>query len=347
MLVFWARKHAALTGAAAFLLALAGVAGAVDVVSPEIVAVLPHDDQAFTQGLLLHDGSFYESTGLVGRSTLRQVTPATGVVVRSVPLPATEFGEGLALVGDRLLQLTWQDGVAHEYRLSDFSEIQQFEYEGEGWGLCFDGQRLVMSDGSSELFFRDPTTFELLGSVTVTLDGEAIDRLNELSCVAELVYANVWQTDQILRLDPNTGQVATLIDASGLLTSEQARAADVLNGVAFARDTGHFFITGKLWPSMFEVRFPFEPGSLQTRTGESGGDASAVADGSASSTDRPIVAQHSMLRRAESSGCSTARVPVRTNPLGWLGVLLSCSLWIGRRRCVFSVVHFNGSHFRT
>lgn len=225
---------------------------------PVVVAEFPHDPEAFTQGLLLHDGWFYESTGLRGRSTVRRVEPTTGRVDTVVALPDSDFGEGLARVDERLIQLTWQENIAYVYDLSTLTEVARFEYGGEGWGLCFDGTRLVMSDGSSSLFFRDADSFEQLGVVTVTRDGAPVDRLNELECVDGLVFANVWQTDEIVRIDPETGQVLTRIDASGLLSAEEARLADVLNGIAHDPVSGNFFITGKLWPRLFEVRLDVE-----------------------------------------------------------------------------------------
>lgn len=230
---------------------------------PRVLAKHPHDPAAFTQGLLVFDGDFFESTGLYGESTLRRVEIETGSVLTSLELDESEFGEGLARVDDRLIQLTWQEGVAHSYALDDFEPQESFSYDGEGWGLCFDGEVLVMSDGSSELFFRDPTTFELLGVVPVTLDGQPVAMLNELECVGGQVYSNVWQTDRILRIDKTSGEVVAVIDASGLLSEQEAGAADVLNGIAYDPERHHFFITGKLWPWVFEVELdrPEESGS--------------------------------------------------------------------------------------
>ncbi|MCP3978762.1 MAG: glutaminyl-peptide cyclotransferase [bacterium] len=220
---------------------------------------MPHDKQSFTQGLLLYEGFFYESAGLYGESDVRKVDPATGFVLQSVDLPSSEFGEGLARVGDELIQLTWQENVAHRWTVDGLSDIGSFSYGGQGWGLCHDGSRLVMSNGSNTLFFRDPQTFALEGQVTVTVDGSPIDRLNELECVGDLVYANVWLTDTILRIDPSSGAVLTSIDASGLLTPAEETKADVLNGIAFDPSTHRFFLTGKLWPKVFEVEFDFNP----------------------------------------------------------------------------------------
>ena len=215
----------------------------------------PHDPTAFTQGLVLSDGRLYESTGRYGQSTLREVEPRTGDVLRSVTIDDRYFGEGIAVADDRVIQLTWQEHTALVYRLSDFHQMATFEYDTEGWGLCDDGARLVMSDGTDQLYFRDRATFALLGTVTVTNEGEPIDQLNELECVGGLVYANVFLTETIVRIDPSSGRVNAVIDASGLLTDAEAVDADVLNGIAYDDTAGTFLLTGKLWPSLFEVRF--------------------------------------------------------------------------------------------
>lgn len=231
-------------------------ARAVPNVSPVVQQTYPHDPQAFTQGLLFSGGQLYESTGLYGHSSLRRVELNSGTVKQVVSLGATEFGEGLALVDNRLVQLTWKSGVAHVYDLDSFALQKSFDYSGEGWGLCYDGQRLVMSDGTSSLFFRNPTTFEMTGSVAVTRDGSSVRQLNELECVNGWVYANIWQTKQIVKIDPATGNVAATITVDGLLTTDEAANADVLNGIAYLPDNGRFYITGKLWPKLFEVDFP-------------------------------------------------------------------------------------------
>ena len=245
-------------------------------VRPEIVATHPHDPQAFTQGLLLHQGKLYESTGLLGRSSLRRVVVATGAVEKSTSLAADLFGEGLALVGDRLIQLTWQNHVALSYDL-EFNALGRFDYTGEGWGLCYDGARLVMSNGSSRLLFRNPTTFAVTGEVEVRGASGPVANLNELECVGSFVYANVWQTNSIVHIDPASGDVLHVVDASGLLSPTEAAGVDVMNGIAFDPASGHFFITGKLWPKLFEVRFAFEPAD----GGAGGANGSAGRTGSA------------------------------------------------------------------
>jgi glutaminyl-peptide cyclotransferase len=193
------------------------------------------------------------------------VNPETGEVIRQIDVPNV-FGEGLALVDARLIELTWTEGTAFVYDVTTFEALGSFTYEGEGWGLCYDGERLVMSDGSANLLFRDPDTFELIGQVPVTYLDQPVVNLNELECVGGDVYANVWLTDTIMRIDATTGNVTGFIDASGLLTEEERNAAGhngVLNGIAYVPEEDVFFITGKLWPHLFEVRFvPIEEGAV-------------------------------------------------------------------------------------
>lgn len=221
----------------------------------EVVATHPHDVTAFTQGLLVHGDSIYESTGLNGRSSVRQVELGSGRVLRSTPLPRELFGEGLAQVEDRLVQLTWTSGIARIYQLDTLELVGEWRYSGEGWGLCHDGNRFVMSNGSTRLTFRDESTFAETGSVEVKLDGQPLDELNELECVNGRVYANVWRTDSIAEIDSATGNVTAWIDASGLLTPAERNQADVLNGIAWDESRQAFLVTGKLWPRLFEVRF--------------------------------------------------------------------------------------------
>lgn len=226
-------------------------------IEPEVVARFPHDRGAFTQGLLLAQGKLYESTGLYGRSSLREVDPDSGEVIRIRHLPPQLFGEGLALVDDRLIQLTWRSGVALIYDRETFEPLGSFAYEGEGWGLCFDGSELWMSDGSATLTARDPRTFDSLRRVRVTSRGEPVTRLNELECVDGRIYANVWQSDRIVRIDKSTGKVDAEIDARDLLPPEEraALSADaVLNGIAYDPGSGLFLVTGKLWPVLLSVR---------------------------------------------------------------------------------------------
>ena len=220
----------------------------------------PHDPKAFTQGLLWKDGKLFESTGLNGKSTLREVSLNSGVVDRKVDIDAKYFAEGLAWVPteSHYVQLTWLKGKALVWNES-FEKVKELEYKGQGWGLCFDGSHLVMSDGSATLTFRDPTTFEKVRSVQVSADGRSQRNLNELECVKtgdkSFVYANVWQRDRIVKIDPTTGKILAKIDAKGLLSSVERRGTDVLNGIAYNPDTKRFYVTGKLWPKVFEVSF--------------------------------------------------------------------------------------------
>jgi len=227
----------------------------------EVIAERPHDPGAFTQGLqFANDGKLYESTGLVGRSSLREVTRETGAVIRQRDIPAPYFTEGIALVDDEIVQLTWQAGLAFRWDRSTFEPTGEQRYEGEGWGLCYDGRALWMSDGSATLTRRDPATFAALGSVEVRRDGEPLRRLNELECVGDDVYANVWMTDEIVRIDPRSGRVTAVIDAAPLRSSLGVLSPDaVLNGIAYDERADAFLITGKLWPKAFEVRFVTDP----------------------------------------------------------------------------------------
>jgi glutaminyl-peptide cyclotransferase len=225
---------------------------------PEVLAVWPHDPSSFTEGLLWYDGFLYESSGFYGKSNLRKVNPQTGMVLQHIDDPTTVFGEGIALDGNRLFQLTWHENIGYVYDLDTLTQVETISYEGEGWGLCFDGQYFFMSNGSAFIFKRDSKTFAILGSIQVMQNSEPITKLNELECVGNSIYANVWMTNNILRINKVTGRVIGVIDASGLLTPEeraQTGSDGVLNGIAY--DPGHavFLITGKLWPKLFEVKF--------------------------------------------------------------------------------------------
>jgi len=224
----------------------------------DVLESYPHDPEAFTQGLLLHDGALYESTGLNGRSSLRQLELNTGKVLRRVDLPPDLFGEGLALAGGKLVQLTWREGVAPTYDLATFAKNGQFTYGGEGWGLCFDGTQFIQTDGSHRLTFRDPATFAVTRQLAVTQQGQPVTELNELECVGDRVYANIWLTDRIVEISPLNGAVRATIDASGLLTPAERASLSrdaILNGIAYDPANQTFLLTGKLWPKLFRVRF--------------------------------------------------------------------------------------------
>lgn len=220
-----------------------------------VLDALPHDSSAFTQGLVLHDRVFYESTGLYGSSTVRIVDPETGEVLASVSLDDRYFGEGLEVVGSRVVQLTWKEQTAFVWETGTLEPLGTYTYDGEGWGLCAFDDRFVMSDGSSTLTFRDLDSFEVTGTVEVVMSGEPVDKLNELECVGELVYANVWFSDEIMVIASDSGTVVARVDASSLRGElSSTEGIDVLNGIAHDPDHGIFYLTGKLWPDIFEVQ---------------------------------------------------------------------------------------------
>ena len=222
----------------------------------EIIRSYPHDSAAFTQGLTVADGQLYEGTGLHGQSSLRRVDLQTGAALQRIELDGRYFGEGIAVVGDRIVQLTYQTGMGFVYDRKTFAKLREFDYKGEGWGLTYDGQRLIMSDSTETLRFWNPDTLEEVGRIRVRDGDRAIDRINEMEYVDGVLYANIWQEERIARIDPKTGVVTAWIDMSNLLTAtERSRGVDVLNGIAHDPKTGNFLITGKLWPWVFEVRF--------------------------------------------------------------------------------------------
>jgi len=220
----------------------------------EVMTTIDHDPDSFTQGLVRTGEGFFESIGLYGQSALLELDES-GAEIRRQSVDDELFAEGLELVDDQLVQLTYEAGTALIYDADSFAEIGRFSYEGEGWGLCRLGDELVMSDGSATLTRRAPDDFAPIGTVTVTLDDEPLDQLNELECVDGTVWANVWQQDIIVGIDPATGAVHSVVDASGLLDPEVAAGADVLNGIAHDPAQGTFWLTGKNWPALFEVRF--------------------------------------------------------------------------------------------
>jgi glutamine cyclotransferase len=221
----------------------------------EVVRAIPHDAAAFTQGLVFHDGFLYESTGLEGQSTLRQLEVTTGRVLRRHDLAPHIFAEGLTIWRDTLLQLTYKNRTAFAYDLRTFAPRGTFTYEGEGWGLTHDGTRLIMSDGQPELRFLDPATWRELGRVPVTERGRPVVDLNELEFIRGQVWANVWHTDRIARIDPASGRVMAWIDLTGLRPAATRQDPEsVLNGIAFDAGSDRLFVTGKLWPFLYEIR---------------------------------------------------------------------------------------------
>jgi glutamine cyclotransferase len=218
-----------------------------------VVGSWPHDPNAFTQGLIYLDGVFYESTGLNGASSVRRVDPQTGNVLQRRDLSPAYFGEGLTEFGGKLYQLTWLSQTCFVYDRATFTPLGQFSYEGEGWGITHDGRSLIMSDGTDEIRFLDPETFAERRRIRVRANGVPVVRLNELEYIKGQIYANVWLTDEIVRIDPWSGWVTGRIDLTGLLPPGTGHV-DVLNGIAYDAATDRLFLTGKLWPRVFEVR---------------------------------------------------------------------------------------------
>ena len=224
--------------------------------SYQIVHTYPHDSNAFTQGLIYVDGHLYESTGLNGKSSLRMVDLNTGAVLQKYDLPAEYFGEGLTDWGSTLIQLTWKAHKAFVYDRFSFSILRTFEYPGEGWGLTHDSTQLILSDGTSSLRFLDPKSFREPRRIRVVDEsGRAVDNLNELEFVHGEIYANIWHADKIARISPQTGKILGWIDLSGILDPRELHGGDaVLNGIAYDPAADRLFITGKLWPKLFEIK---------------------------------------------------------------------------------------------
>ncbi|MEA1941641.1 MAG: glutaminyl-peptide cyclotransferase [Pseudomonadota bacterium] len=226
----------------------------------EVVATYPHDTGAFTQGLFIHDGELFESTGQVGTSGLRRVELETGNVLQQAAIEPPYFGEGSVRLGDRIYMLSWLSQTGFVFDAESFERIGTFSYAGEGWGLTHDGTHLIVSDGTARLRRIDPQDFSPAGTIDVTLGGRPVRRLNELEWVDGEIWANVWQSAMIVRIDPDNGEVTGLIDLSDLVPDGLARSRDaVANGIAWNRDTGQIYVTGKLWPALFEIRHPDRP----------------------------------------------------------------------------------------
>jgi len=223
--------------------------------SAEIVSTHPHDAQAFTQGLFIHDGELYESTGQVGQSTLRRVDLVTGDVLQSANIHPPLFGEGSVRVGEEIFMLSWQAGIGLIFNAESFEQVDTFSYPGEGWGLTYDGTRLIMSDGTANLRFLDPVSLELTDIIQVTLNGRALDDLNELEWVDGEIWANIWQSRYIMRIDPDSGHVLGSINLAGIIPDSVAGSRDaVANGIAWNSETDQIYVTGKLWPELYEIR---------------------------------------------------------------------------------------------
>ena len=229
-------------------------------VSPyQVIRSYPHDRQAFTQGLVFDSGFFYEGTGLLGRSSLRRVELASGRILKEINLEPSYFGEGITVFGDRIVQLTWQSHLGFVYDKTSFRLLRTFAYPQEGWGVTHDGKRLIMSDGTSVLHFLDPNDYREIGTLSVHDERGPVTGLNELEYVQGLIYANVWPTDRIAIIHPRTGRVEAWLDLKGLLGTADSQGTDVLNGIAYDIRGDRLFVTGKLWPKVFEIRPAFKP----------------------------------------------------------------------------------------
>jgi glutamine cyclotransferase len=226
----------------------------IPVYSYNIVNTYPHDRNAFTEGLVFEDGFLFEGTGLLGHSTLRRVDLETGDILQIRELSDEFFGEGITIYGDEIIQLTWQSNIGFVYDKNSFELLREFNYSTEGWGITHDETRLIMSDGTSTLHFLDRQTFEEIGQLEVFDNNGPVTRLNELEYIQGEIYANVWQTDRIAIIAPETGRVIGWVDLRGLLTTEdRSEPVDVLNGIAYDADNDRLFVTGKLWLKLFEI----------------------------------------------------------------------------------------------
>ena len=226
----------------------------------EIVNTYPHDPQAFTQGLLWYDGSLYESTGQEGRSQVRRVDLETGKILKSSAIPDDQFGEGMTVLGDKMISLTWQDGIVHQWDAGSLKNIRSVSgYSGEGWGLTTHDGELYASDGSDALKVLDPNTFRVVRTIPVRMNGEPISMINELEAIDGYVFANLWTTRYIVGIDPATGNADVIIDLESLPAPQTANPDAVLNGIAWDPATRRMFVTGKLWDKLYEVRLVPKP----------------------------------------------------------------------------------------
>ena len=220
----------------------------------EIVQMYPHDSTAFTQGLLYSDGFIYEGTGLNGYSSLRQANLSTGMVTQQIELPHEYYGEGIAEVNDTIIQLTWTSKIGFIYNKTTLAYTSNFSYPFEGWGLTYDGNWLILSDGSEKLYFLDPMTFQINKQVTVRDGNNSINNINELEYVNGTIFANIWKQQEIAIIDPNTGQVKAWIDLTGIYYSPSYPTEEVLNGIAYDKINNRLFVTGKNWPTLYEIK---------------------------------------------------------------------------------------------
>ena len=252
-------------GAASQVPQAAATNGSTPAYSYEVVHTFPHDRSAFTQGLVFLDGLLYESTGLNGQSSLRKVELTSGKVLQQISISAEYFGEGIAILDGKIFHLTWQNHTGFVYDLKTFSQEMMFSYPTEGWGFATDGQSLIMSDGTDELYFLDPKTLQTQHSIRVSNQGQPVARLNELEYIKGEIFANVWGTDFVVRINPANGKVVGVINFSGLLApGDRDGHTDVLNGIAYDAAGDRLFVTGKCWPKLFEVKL--KPAGFMTNS---------------------------------------------------------------------------------
>ena len=219
-----------------------------------IVNTYPHNTESFTQGLVIDNGTLYEGTGLNGRSAISIVDITTGDTIKSEKLAGKYFGEGITIVDDKIVQLTWRAQKGFVYDKSTLKPIKTFKYQTQGWGITYDGKHIIMSDGTDMLYFMDPRTYKVRGKLEVYDRGGKVSRLNELEYIDGKIYANVWGTEKLAIINPKTGQVVAWVDLSGLLTKEEKKSRiDVLNGIAYDKENQKLYVTGKLWPKLFEI----------------------------------------------------------------------------------------------
>lgn len=229
----------------------------VQAISYSIAKQYPHDVSSFTQGLTVYKGKLYEGTGNRGESKLMQVDLNTGKAIKSISIPDKYFGEGITILNDTVYQLTWEEKVVFVYTLPDFKKVKEFPLGTEGWGITTDGKNLIVSDGTSNLYFYEPSTFELLRTQSVRFNGALAFRLNELEYINGYVYANQWETPYIYKIDPSNGSIVGQMDLQNIWNNvrKDAPKADVPNGIAYDAETRKTYITGKLWPSLYEIEF--------------------------------------------------------------------------------------------
>ncbi len=229
----------------------------------EVVNTWHHDPDAFTQGLQYLNGELYESTGLNGKSSLRRVELTTGKVLQKIDIPNEYFAEGMTILGDKIYQITYQTHIGFIYDLKTFKQLATWHYEGEGWGLTNDGTYIIMTSGSNKINYLDPRSLTIVKTLEVYDEGYQIENLNELEYIKGEIFANIWQTNRVARIDPVTGKVNSWIDLSGLLSpSERTEKVDVLNGIAYDEKGDRIFVTGKLWPKLFEIKLKKKDGAL-------------------------------------------------------------------------------------